>query len=292
LSFDTFAWMRAVVAAQLPATAKGVAHALALRSDQDGRCWPSLETIAIDAGLSVAGARLALRALTSNGVVSIVSGSKGRVANRYELQPLTSWTVNPSPRDRSPRNGSPRVVLAPPNPSPGSAEPLTSEGVNPSPGSKELPNRTTQELPKGIAPVSTDAPKPKLVKAPASGVQQAVPADHVGLQRHYAAAFRRETGADHVLARGQGSRHGRALQDLLAACRGDFAEACGVIDRALADPWQRGKRPELWNIVADVNKFRGSVAIVPARGAPGSNFERLRARAERIAAEEKRNAAE
>jgi hypothetical protein len=140
-----------------------------------------------------------------------------------------------------------------------------------------------------LTPTPVVAPKVQ-ESPPVSAIQPAIPADHVRLQRHYAAAFRRETGADHVLARGQGSRHGRALQDLLEACKGDLGEACGVIDRALADPWQRGKRPELWNIVADVNKFRGNPApSSPRNQAPGSgqNFAFLKARAERIEREER-----
>lgn len=287
MTFSALDWMRGVRDSRWSSPAKAVAHALALRADEFGNAWPSIDQLALDAGLGRTAAKAALTSLRRVNAVAVASGSAGRVVNRYQLQPVASWLVEELEPEPKP------VVSRP-------VEPVTSRPVvkqpvatRPTTGRLTTSNRSPddQDLPKNCPRTAQREIEPHSAVVVADG------SEHGKLQRHYAEAYRRATGAEHVLARGQGSRHGRAIQDLLAACRGDVMAACVIVDRALADPWQRAKRPELWNIAADVNKFRGSAPVSNARASPGSNVNRLKARVERFEREEReeqerRNAAQ
>lgn len=98
MTFSALDWMRGVRDARWPSPAKAVAHALALRADEFGNAWPSIDQLALDAGLGRTAAKNALAELRRVNVVTITSGSVGRVVNRYQLQPVASWRVeDPEP---------------------------------------------------------------------------------------------------------------------------------------------------------------------------------------------------
>jgi hypothetical protein len=147
------------------------------------------------------------------------------------------------------------------------------------PNPKPKPN---QSKPKAeFAPASADATEAKVVVlAPAEH------SDTAKLQDHYARAFQAAKGVPHKLAKGQGGRYGKAAKELVSAV--GLPEACAIVDRALADQWQRDHRPELWELAADMNKFRGSAAAPAGRhgAAPGQNFALLNARIQRMEREE------
>jgi hypothetical protein len=111
--------------------------------------------------------------------------------------------------------------------------------------------------------------------------------EHFRLRQHYGSEFQIRKGVPHKLAPGQGGRYARAAADLLAGF--GFEEAKTIVSRALADEWQRSNAPELWAIAKAANKFRGNPPPAKARAVstPGANVERLRARAERLEAEER-----
>lgn len=67
--------------------AKAVLLVLALRADQTGCCWPSVETVAQDAGLSVTATKQALRHLVALGLISRQTRSRGARGRG------SSWTV-------------------------------------------------------------------------------------------------------------------------------------------------------------------------------------------------------
>jgi 5-methylcytosine-specific restriction endonuclease McrA len=171
-----------------------------------------------------------------------------------------------------------RMVLAPPT----GREPVArAESVQVPLQSYPKP-KPNQSKPKAeFAPASADATEAKVVVlAPAEH------SDTARLQDHYARAFQAAKGVPHKLAKGQGGRYGKAAKELVSAV--GLPEACAIVDRALADQWQRDHRPELWELAADMNKFRGSAAAPAGRhgAAPGQNFALLNARIQRMEREE------
>ncbi len=154
-------WMSEVAAAPMGATLKVVACVLALRADSEGRCFPSVDRVASDAGLGRTAARDALAGLRGFAIITVESGSRGRVSNRYQLQPVALWQVKcpeagPEPpaddcnrprSDQSADNGSLRNRSpGDANPPPGGLQPVASRPLTPhelsrTPHSKSAPAR-------------------------------------------------------------------------------------------------------------------------------------------------------
>jgi hypothetical protein len=277
LNFEAFAWMRAITAADLGATAKAVAFTLALRADSDGKCWPSSERIADDAGLSRTAARSAVAELRARNVIAVESGSRGRVSNRYELQPPAQW-ANRSPADTLNRSRDNRSAG---NRSGGDPQPVTTQPVNRSPGDLELPKRTTQELPK-VSPAAPVAPAPPVVARVVELKPDA--SDHAKLRAHYARAYEQALGVPHKLPKSQGGRYAKAAQELLDTY--GLEGSIGIVDRALADPWQLKTGPELWQILPKAGQFRGKPTQLspPTGAAKQSSFDVIMARVQRMEA--------
>lgn len=90
------------------AYAKAILHSLIQYVDENGECWPSVERIARESGMSPRKARATIRRLEDHGLLSVVR-SQGRCTNRYRLsanpaqraglahvQPGTQGRVNPA----------------------------------------------------------------------------------------------------------------------------------------------------------------------------------------------------
>lgn len=86
---DGFKWIRFARDAPVSGPRKSVLFALASRSNATGECWPSVRTLARDAGVSERGARYALRELTADGWIEVRERPPGpgrrQGANRIRL---------------------------------------------------------------------------------------------------------------------------------------------------------------------------------------------------------------
>ena len=75
---------------------------LSWRSDEKGRCWPAINTIAEDLGLSVPTVVRSLRALKKAGALKIEKKSQyGRITNKYFIPPRSPVITHPD-QGRSP----------------------------------------------------------------------------------------------------------------------------------------------------------------------------------------------
>jgi hypothetical protein len=108
-------WSRA---ADLPHAAKAVLLALASYADKDGKCWPSIPTLAIDSSVSRGHLFLMLAGLERVGAVRSTK-SPGR-STHYEISPTRPtigpvWLSDPSGEQTRPTIGPtrPTIVTAP-----------------------------------------------------------------------------------------------------------------------------------------------------------------------------------
>ncbi len=69
-------------------TAAAVYMCLASRADRDGRCWPSIDTIAQDAGITRRPAQMALAKLVDVGLVEITKGATPKGASKANVYQL------------------------------------------------------------------------------------------------------------------------------------------------------------------------------------------------------------
>lgn len=151
MSFNGFSWLRSVRDAKASTYELSVATALAIRADEAGACWPSVETLAREAGLSETRARQSLKWLTERGFLRTRGDqpSKGRVSNTYTLQPITTRRV----ADQS--------AIAQSNPAPCAAlpvEPITPSRVQPIAPQPVAPQPVAGRTPTLRPAVSNPAP--------------------------------------------------------------------------------------------------------------------------------------
>lgn len=164
MSFNGFGWLRQVRDAGASAYELSVATALAIRADEDGTCWPSVETLAKEAGLSQTRARQSLKWLTEQGLLRTRGDqpSKGRISNTYMLQPITRRSVADhqaiAPANPAPGNPLPSEPIAQSRVQPIATQPVAPQPVawrtptprpalsNPAPGAPKCTQELTQEL--------------------------------------------------------------------------------------------------------------------------------------------------
>lgn len=82
-------YINSIYAAGLKLRAKAVYMYLKSRSDKDGKCFPSIKTIAKDLDISQSTVKRALRELESNGYIKKVARyreNKGNTSNMYFLR--------------------------------------------------------------------------------------------------------------------------------------------------------------------------------------------------------------
>jgi biotin operon repressor len=85
MSFQAMAW---AVKIKLPAQEKITLLMLANYANQDGQCWPSIDTLSLDTGLSRASVKRALRKLVERGLMTKARQVKGHLqtSNFYVLK--------------------------------------------------------------------------------------------------------------------------------------------------------------------------------------------------------------
>ncbi len=110
----------------------------------------------------------------------------------------------------------------------------------------------------------TLAPAPSTTKRAASRKKRPNPEGDpdprvTELRDFYVAEFRATKGAEPFLGK-QWPRAMKAFKELLDAAK-DVELAKSIIRRALADEWHRQNRCQPWEIVADANKFIGTVPV-------------------------------
>lgn len=83
----SFQAMAKAVEIKLPSQEKYVLIMLANYADESGKCWPSVQTLANDTGLSTATVKRVLKKLTDRGVLSRAQRRKGgmKTSNLYAL---------------------------------------------------------------------------------------------------------------------------------------------------------------------------------------------------------------
>ncbi|MEJ8737966.1 helix-turn-helix domain-containing protein [Erysipelotrichaceae bacterium HCN-30851] len=82
-------YINSIYASGLKLRAKAVYMYLKSRSDKDGKCFPSIKTIAKDLDISQSTVKRALRELESNGYIKKVARyreNKGNTSNMYFLR--------------------------------------------------------------------------------------------------------------------------------------------------------------------------------------------------------------
>lgn len=91
--------LRATLAADMPSAERLVLRTLAGHADENGRCYPSIPTLADECGMSEGTARKAVHALADRGWLTIGKGAPradgGATSNIYDLTPRSGrwWTV-------------------------------------------------------------------------------------------------------------------------------------------------------------------------------------------------------
>ena len=101
VTFDRFAWHRQFRGVKMPPAAARAAMALFDRADQTGQCWPGIDTLAADTGLTDTGVRNGIKWLEANGFVEKVarggrSGDGKARSTRYRLKFATTSGAAPS----------------------------------------------------------------------------------------------------------------------------------------------------------------------------------------------------
>ena len=92
---DSWRFIKLAREAPITGAAKAVLYALASRADDDGKCWPSLKTLKIDAGMtSKTGLRNALRQLQALGYITVIvrpaAPGRRQSSNLYRLREMGS----------------------------------------------------------------------------------------------------------------------------------------------------------------------------------------------------------
>lgn len=119
---DPLALARAVRDSDLSCGLKALAWALGTRADGDGSCFPSLDTLADDTGLSRATVSRAVKELRALGLLTWTATRDrhgGLASNRYRLAPCPgpAWDARRLPTRTQERPGSALAVAAPVRPS-------------------------------------------------------------------------------------------------------------------------------------------------------------------------------
>lgn len=85
MSFQAMAWATKI---KLPANEKFVLIMLSNYADEDGKCWPSIETLCLETSLSRPTVKRVLRRLSDRGIITKVKRSKGNLqtSNFYLLE--------------------------------------------------------------------------------------------------------------------------------------------------------------------------------------------------------------
>jgi DNA-binding transcriptional regulator YhcF (GntR family) len=85
MSFQAMAW---AVKIKLPAQEKITLVMLANYADESGRCWPSIETLCVDTGLSRSTIKRCLAKLQERRILTKLRRAKGKVqtSNLYTLE--------------------------------------------------------------------------------------------------------------------------------------------------------------------------------------------------------------
>jgi hypothetical protein len=149
-------WQKAIVASALSATQRHVALTLALHMDAEGgSCWPSVQTLAAETGLSDRAVQKALAALGAAGFVAIdrLGGRRpggGYVSNRYlatlpegvnEVHPSRARGVNVA-TSRGERGSGETPIGDSPGPAPDGERAVRGERLQPFLGAKQRATRT------------------------------------------------------------------------------------------------------------------------------------------------------
>ena len=84
----SFQAMAKAVEIKLPTKEKFVLIMLANYADESGKCWPAVQTLANDTGLSTATVKRALKSLIDRGIVSRAQRRKGNIktSSIYSLE--------------------------------------------------------------------------------------------------------------------------------------------------------------------------------------------------------------
>ena len=263
--FPVFAFQRAIRASSLSGHEKAVAMMLSTYIDDEGRAFPSLETLASATGFSRATVCRAVDVLVGRGWVRRLR--QGRTtSNTYQLQVVSS--VEESQAETSPAASS----LAATSPVETThvaggdvrglhERPATSLGETRSPqGSTHLTTHVTDTgsgepaaLHLAIVEKATKKPKAKAEATP----------EHRKLIAYYVEVYEKLRGCKPEIT----AKHHVAANRLLGNGRG-LGGAMHAIDRAFATDFVRNEKPDLAYIAANVNAYVGTVPTRAKGGQP------------------------
>lgn len=265
--FPIFAFQRAIRASNLSGHEKAVAMMLSTYIDDEGRAFPSLETLASATGFSRATVCRAVDVLVARGWVRRLR--QGRTtSNTYQLQVVSP--VEESPAETSP-SASSLSATSPVETSDvaGGDErglherPATSLGETRSPqGSTHVTTQGTDTgsgepaaLHLALVEKATKKPKPK-AKA------EATP-EHRELIAYFVEVYEKLRGCKPEIT----AKHHVAANRLLGNGRG-LVLAMHAIDRAFGTDFVRNDKPDLAYIAANVNAYVGTVPTRAKGGQP------------------------
>lgn len=173
----------------LRGTPKVVLLVIALRANAEGACWPSVETIAADAGVGTTAARSALRALEHDGWIRVVA-EPGRQSTIIVVEARLTPTADVAPTTES--VGVPqRQALPTPTESVGAPTPSVAE---------QITNRSTN---RGETREDARTPEAGVLPGRPPVRRRVEPAELFSLEMAYGEAMRALVGRDYAVPRGQ-----------------------------------------------------------------------------------------
>ncbi len=255
-------WMRAVRDWTAPLARKAILWSLILRADRDGRAWPSLETIARDAGTSRASVTRAISAIESDTTCPLAlsrtrrceTGRAGDASNLYALRPRRHATTPAHGETGSQGDTGSQGETG----SQGDTDPGSGCTMTPAQGEPLTAHRTAHRTAQGSLPGLAGAPtggngpvKVKTKQRQAKAEPEATPG-FLAVRDCYFAEYESARGVKPPF----GSREGKAIKVLLESMDGDAERACQCIVNAFADPFWRDK-VTINSIASDPAKFDG-----------------------------------
>jgi len=237
-------------------TSKLVAFVLLSHAGSDGTCFPALNTLAKETGLSRAAVSSAIKALVARGDQAPFSvacehrgrsdGARGRSSNLYRLGAHLNPQSETKPTNLSPASEIKSTHLDLPS---------EIKSAHLSPKEQAFESKKTPYLspPSSVEALQGSSPRKHTRSSKRSKSKPEEPDSRIPqLWAHYSSEYERLRGVKPAFTPGQGGAAGKSWKNLLKAVELD--EACAIVSRALL----AGFHIEPPRIVQNLNRYRGT----------------------------------